>query len=369
MEMNSSTTLEKMPRYNNLNGIRALAAIGVICMHVKTNIGYEVAGGSVANYVINQWIGAMGSFVQLFFVISGFSMCCGYYEKIKNREIDPNGFYSRRYAKILPFFALLVIIDLAVGLLFDGGIRAGSIYEAFAELTLMFGLMPPFDITIIGVGWTLGVIFGFYILFPFFVFLLWNKRRAWFSLLLMLVINYLCGIYFLVDGAGVAANTMRWLCYFVMGGLIYLYKDAIGAAYQKAGKKAGTAVGLVLVLAGLVIVYGLDNPARGDMAVLVDLIKGTLGYTLVVAGAIGFETVIWNNPVSRHISNVSLEIYIAHMLVFRVIEKLGLTRLAGEGVLSYILVCIGTIVGVLLFVNIYLLIEKKVTKSVKKLAP
>lgn len=29
-----------MRKYNNLDGLRTLAAIGVICMHIRANIGY-----------------------------------------------------------------------------------------------------------------------------------------------------------------------------------------------------------------------------------------------------------------------------------------------------------------------------------------
>jgi len=35
----------KIRRYNNLDGLRTLAAIGVICMHIRANIGSEISGG------------------------------------------------------------------------------------------------------------------------------------------------------------------------------------------------------------------------------------------------------------------------------------------------------------------------------------
>ena len=69
-------------RYNNLDGLRTIAAIGVILMHVRANIGFEIIGGGVSDYIINRLIAGMGTFVQLFFIMSGFSMCCGYYVKI-----------------------------------------------------------------------------------------------------------------------------------------------------------------------------------------------------------------------------------------------------------------------------------------------
>lgn len=56
------------------------------------------------DYLINRLVPHLSSYVYLFFIISGFGMCCGYYEKIKNNEITLNNFYSKRYRKILPFF-------------------------------------------------------------------------------------------------------------------------------------------------------------------------------------------------------------------------------------------------------------------------
>ena len=69
-------------------------------------------------------------------VISAFGMCCGYYEKILKNEITLEKFYVKRFKKILPFFALLVFVDLIMSPSIE------SLYEAFADLTLMFGFLP-----------------------------------------------------------------------------------------------------------------------------------------------------------------------------------------------------------------------------------
>lgn len=349
----------KPQRYNNLDGLRAMAAIGVVCMHVKFNIGFEIQGGeNIADYVINTLIAQMGGFVQLFYILSGFSMCCGYYEKIKNNQISLNKFYSRRYEKIFPFFTLLVLIDLAVDLLIDGGISLGSLAEAFADLTLMFGFYTTSGMSVIGVGWTLGIIFGFYILFPFFVWLIWNKRRAWFSLLLTSVVYIICVEYF-QSGSSLM---FRWMCYFVLGGLIYLYRDSISRLL--VGK---VWLGIVFIAAGFCIVYMIPSSGNGVSETVIRLLKNLTGYLLMLSGALCTDTKLWCNPVSRFLSKVSLEIYLAHMFIFRVLEKLGLTTIAGESVISYIIACFGTIGGTLIFAVTYQYIEAKVKKKVLKI--
>ena len=175
--------------YGNLDGIRTLAAVFIILMHIMSNTSYALNGG------IFRLISKAGLLVQLFFMISGFGMCCGYYEKIKDNSISIERFYSKRYAKILPYFALLVLIDVGITFLTEG-ISAPPLIEGFSDLTLLYGMFPNSDITVIGVGWALGVIFAFYLLFPFFVYMLWNKRRAWLWMLISIAVNYVCTYYF-----------------------------------------------------------------------------------------------------------------------------------------------------------------------------
>lgn len=102
--------------YDNIDGLRAIAAIGVLIMHVMANGAFTIADNPIKNV-----IGSFGVFVQLFFLISGFGLCCGYYERIKNNGISLNSFFNKRYLKIFPYFALLVLIDVAITLITNGG--------------------------------------------------------------------------------------------------------------------------------------------------------------------------------------------------------------------------------------------------------
>ncbi len=346
-----------MKKYNNIDGLRTLSAIGIIFMHIQASIGYKVAGNFMSNYILDNLISSFGQFVSLFFMISGFGMCCGYYERIKHNTISLNSFYNKRYVKILPFFALLVLMDVTMTLIGGGEFAIETFYEAYADLTLMFGFLPASNITVIGVGWTLGVIFGFYILFPFFVYMIWTKRRAWFFLGITLILNALCIVHFLAGGDAVMCNTLRHLYAFVFGGVIYLYRDFIVKIFSNKY------IALLASIVGLANVWFVKIPFDGSWAVVLRGTKNIFGFALLLASTLGEDAIIWSNPLTKFISKISLEIYLAQMMVFRVLEKLHMTKLFGETIASYIVSCLLTIVGVSAFAVIYQIVEKKVKST------
>lgn len=83
-------------KYNNINGLRALSAVGIAIMHYQANISVKPELGWFSDTLI-PWF---TWFVVLFFMISGFALCCGYYDRMKNGQISLNDFYSKRYANI-----------------------------------------------------------------------------------------------------------------------------------------------------------------------------------------------------------------------------------------------------------------------------
>ena len=234
-------------RYSSLDGLRAYAAIGIVIMHVLANL-YVVPE---KNFLYGTVIPSLTNFVYLFFVVSAFAMCCGYYERMKAGQVSMNQFYKKRYQRVLPFFGLLVLIDCVVphdankhelSTLSDGAVSAVSpwleqLYQSFADMTLAFNLLPNADIKVIGVGWFLGLIFLFYMLFPFFVFMMDNKKRAWKSLVLMLAFCYVAINYFytkqFIDFEVTRHNIIYSAPFFGVGGVIFLYRDELSAFVRK----------------------------------------------------------------------------------------------------------------------------------------
>jgi peptidoglycan/LPS O-acetylase OafA/YrhL len=320
----------EVERYEAINGLRAFSAIGIVLMHVLANGGYTTSG-----FIFDKLIPSFTQFVYLFMVISGFSLCCGYYFKITNKQITMEQFYSKRYAKIWPFFALLCLLDIVISP------SMNSFYEVFANLTLCFGLLPNSQITVIGVGWFIGVVFVFYLLFPFFCVLLSNKRRAWLSFFVALTLKLLCAVYFF-DAEHVPENfIMRHnfiFCavFFCAGGLIFLYREWL----IKLIKRYRSVV-LVVCIISSVGVYAFALSGNSNVMVVL--------FSLFLIYAIGTSGGMLQNSITRFLSGISMEIYLCHMVIFRIIEKLHMTHMFASDELSYAVTSVGTVTGAIIF--------------------
>lgn len=312
--------MKERKRYDAIDGLRAFSAIGIVLMHVLANGQYQVDG-----FVFERLIPSFTDLVFLFMIISSFSMCCGYFDQIINNQTSVEVFYKKRYTKIWPYFALLCLLDLCVSP------SLNSLYEVFANLTLCFGLLPNAGIEVIGVGWFLGLVFVFYLIFPFFCFLLGNKRRAWVSFALAFAFNLLCRMYFIEAGR---TNIVYSMVYFMAGGVIFLYRDTLSDL-----------VGCYHWLAILLI---------GTMVVAYFLIGGTtvrlMLYSLLLIYSIGTKKHgVLSNPVTKFLSGISMEIYLCHMVIYRGLEKLKLTHLFASEMLSYLSMAVGTVIGAIVF--------------------
>lgn len=320
--------------YGAVDGLRMIASIGIVMMHVRANSNYEIIG-----YIYNRIIPSFADFVFLFMMVSAFGMCCGYYDRVLHNQIKFSDFYGKRFGKILPFFGTLVLLDIIISP------SVASFYEGFADLTLLFGFLPDSSkISVIGVGWFLGLIFVFYLLFPFFCVMLENKARAWMSFAVSLIYNFVCTHYF---GVG-RSNILYSACFFLSGGLLFLYRDQIAGINQWAALGiAGCAVVCYYVIGGNTVTNLLVS---GSL----------LMYAIIRQGG------VLENRVTKFFSGISMEIYLSHMVIFRVVEKLKLNRLWGNGWLQYIATCIMVIAGTTVFAIVMQIIFSKTKDALNK---
>lgn len=68
--------------------------------------------------------------------------------------------------------------------------------------------------------------------------------------------------------------------------------------------------------------------------------------------AIGTEGNVLNNRFTHYISNISMEIYLCHMMCFRVVEMLHLEKCISRADIIYLLSCILTLILAITFSHI-----------------
>ena len=323
--------------YGAIDGLRTIACIGIVMMHIRANNTYEISG-----YIYDKIFPSFTNFVFLFMVISAFGMCCGYLDRVLNNEISLENFYIKRYSKILPFFSCLVLLDVVISF------SKAALIEGFANVTLLFGLFPN-HISVIGVGWFLGLIFVFYLIFPFYCVLIKNKKRAWGVLIVSLLLNYVCDIYFEVG----RTNIVYSLCYLVAGGLIYQYRAELE---QFSQKKRWVSFGTVMV--AVVLYYLIGGNTITMLSVSVVLLIYALGKN---------RGRVLENWFTNFFSSISMEIYLSHMVIFRVIEKVGINKMIGNGWAQYavtvVTVLAGTVVFAVVMQKILGMIGKKISQK------
>lgn len=266
--------------------------------------------------------------VYLFMIISGFGMCNGYYQKLKDGNYDLNKFYSRRYKKTVPFFSILIVVNCILEF------NRENIFEGLMEITMLFGFLPNNSLSVIGVAWTLGAIFAFYIIFPFVVFLLNDKRKGIISLIVTLGITYMCQSYFMTEKFVTSNFTMRHsflfcLPYFLSGGLIYLYRNELSATVNL--HKRAVLLGCVILAVG----YLLSPDEIGGFDMIVP--KTLILYSAMVCAVLGEQNKWLSNRFTKFISEISMEMYLAHMVVFRVVEKLHIEKVCDNAILRYVI--------------------------------
>jgi peptidoglycan/LPS O-acetylase OafA/YrhL len=113
--------------------------------------------------------------VQLFFIVSGYTMMLTFGDKVGSAAI--RSFYLRRVFRIVPLFWIAIVFYLAITkgegfkLWAPDGIGAGDVALTF--LFLHWGSITAFNSVVPG-GWSIAVEMQFYLLFPL---LIWLFRR------------------------------------------------------------------------------------------------------------------------------------------------------------------------------------------------
>ena len=164
--------------------------------------------------------------------------------------------------------------------------------------------------------------------------------------------EYFMTDYFVIDGFVMRHSLLYCLPYFLMGGLIYLFREDISQAINKYYK-----LFMVICLMLSVGFYFVPSKINGfDITV----VKTILLYSAWLCLTLGEKNIVFSNKFTAFISGMSMEIYLAHMVVFRIVEKLHIPEIMGQSGLGYITTYIVTLFSLVMGISLYKIIEKRI---------
>jgi|SRR5580658_151660 peptidoglycan/LPS O-acetylase OafA/YrhL len=183
-ETRSSGQAER--HFPELDGIRGLAIVGVLCSHGAGLSGlFDGSHNALADKLLRYACVPLWGGVDLFFVLSGF-LITGILLRTKTSESYFSSFYARRVLRIFPIYYLVLTLSLIgghVSAAFASQLPAWTswrvAYFFYVQNWPMFWHDEKMMSGIWGAYWSLAVEEQFYFIWPLVVSLLPEKTITW----------------------------------------------------------------------------------------------------------------------------------------------------------------------------------------------
>lgn len=105
-----------------------------------------------------------------------------------------------------------------------------------------------------------------------------------------------------------------------------------------------------------------ENVGVSDILILKNLVLFISWILYAISGDNG----ILSNRFMKYFSTISLEIYLVHMFIYRIMEKINLIHFLKRDCMNYIFVWVSVVMGSVFFVEIYRYALKKLTKYLNR---
>lgn len=314
---------EKLVYYENLDGLRAIAALMVVLFHFFIF--------PITSYIQTDVYSKFTEFgkhgVSLFFVLSGFVIT----RILINNKSDQNyfkSFYWRRVKRILPLYYLFLLVWYYVApFLLDG--QLAKIEPVTLQLPYFF-YIQNFD-WLTGFAqsgpnhyWSLAVEEHFYLLWPLIVYLLPVKYLKNLIFLIIIIIIPLKFI-FLSNGISINNNTFTRFDQILLGALL-AYFEFTGDLKARPGyfKKVFVIILVTIIPLGFLTYLGqrfipdLKEISKYNLLGLVFF--SIIGISLVCSKTCLYNKVLMTK-VLQYLGKISYGIYVWHLLILILVNR------------------------------------------------
>lgn len=300
--------------FPHIDGIRALAVLGVFIYHI-----------------IEPWCPGGFTGVDVFFVISGYLITGGILKDLDMKRFSVKRFYYRRIRRIMPAYFVMIIGVFALGAMvyfaapliqLSDAVVSGNLFVANIHFWLVGGdyFAPRLHTQPLLHLWSLSVEEQFYLVIPILCWAVWkiNRRFVFPVLVLISGISLLASIYFVHTGR---ASDAFYLPHFrawelLSGSLLAMVSPM---AKLREGEADGTLEKtplrpVVLSICGMVLVlgsYALLSPKSAFPGI--NAIPAVLGSVLLIkfgfAGPV-YKLLAWKPMVGM--GKISYSLYLWH---------------------------------------------------------
>ena len=318
---------ERIQRTAGLDGLRAVAALSVLCFHAWL-YGFDHPYAITRDSVFDRAMFEMRLGLVFFFVLSGYLLYRAYARAALTGggRVDVRRYARRRVARIVPAYWLATLG--AIALLWGGRGTPGIRLPAVSDLPLfaVFGQNYSLDtiMRLNPVTWTLCVEAAFYVLLPLIGTVVWRlgprARGAHVGLIASLIpLGLAWNALVHAHGWNILASKAlpAYLPYFAFGMLLAIWSEWRA---ERRARPLGASVTAALVLGGFGLVaadaywHSIAEPRATNawLAVLADVPAG-LGFALVVGAVVvgGGAAVRWAS--ARPLAWVGLVSYGVYM--------------------------------------------------------
>ena len=128
-------------------------------------------------------------------------------------------------------------------------------------------------------------------------------------------------------------NILYSAIFFMAGGLIYLYRDELERL------KNNRIVAVIILAITASAYYFLSQN---------DLVMAVFSVAIIIF-AITADRKLGENKLIKKLSSISFEVYLSHMMIYRVLEKLKINHMFGLNAISYSVMAFLTLTGAIAF--------------------
>lgn len=273
--------------------------------------------------------------VSFFFMLSGFVLSLGYGDSVRVGQFSTRRFFLRQLSKFYPLHLLMlvvfVVLDARLGIIYN--------WQHLLPSVLLLQSWIPYEsyyFVANGSSWFLCDVLFFYLLFSLAFRWLCGLTLNRLLLLSGVVLAVYLPLAFLipiemVNSILYAAPWTRWIDFCIGILLCRLYQSSVGDYYRVYLSQQGVSVATfyemisVLWLVASFFMYEQLTPRLRCAALFWLFIPPIILYYSLSDQKGGCVTRLLHHPILQWLGGISLEIYLVHMLVLRVVNSLMLS--------------------------------------------